>query len=392
MANVIGSLQVSVNIKRYLQDLQGNKVMTSHLQSQIIVRKPSDLTINWAQNILKSHSNRKLNDINISKIDLISVDVGTTTRVRLAVEHDGSHALPKRWFVKMPSLSNRAKLITALPRLLPTEIRFYNEIADFVPVNKPTVLSAYSRLGLGSTLVLNDVSESGAIPGRVGDTLSVEQAGLVIEQLAYLHAHFMNKATNDPDFRWLAGPVRRLEDGLGTALAVPLMKRGLRLASDWVSSRLHIPAFRYARSRKQIMHFLSKDTATLIHHDCHPGNLFWHNGKPGFLDWQMVRLGEEISDVSYFLATALAPQTRRLNEIALLTKYHEIMLANNPTTTDFKDLLNRYRAHLVYPFEAMIVTLAVGGMMQLESNLEMIYRAALAIEDHDTFGILPNTA
>jgi Protein of unknown function (DUF1679) len=106
----------------------------------------------------------------------------------------------------------------------------------------------------------------------------------------------------------------------------------------------------------------------------------------------MVRIGEEISDVSYFLATALKPEVRREHEIRLLSRYHAIIASNSPTTSDFQELLNRYRAHLVYPFEAMIVTLAVGGMMQRESNLEMINRAALAIEDHDTFALLPKIA
>ena len=170
------------------------------------------------------------------------------------------------------------------------------------------------------------------------------------------------------------------------------MKRGLRLAGDWASSSLHIHALRYARYRKQIMQFLSKGALTLVHHDCRPGNLFWHNGQPGFFDWQMVRIGEDISDVSYFLATALKPEVRRLYELELLTNYHEKIVANSPTTVDFTGLLNRYRAHLVYPFEAMILTLAIGSMMQLESNLEMIRRTALAIEDHDTFGILPSIA
>jgi hypothetical protein len=54
--------------------------------------------------------------------------------------------------------------------------------------------------------------------------------------------------------------------------------------------------------------------------------------------------------------------------------------------------LNRYRAYLVYPFEAMIVTLAVDGMVQMESNLEMISRATLAIEDHGAFALLPKVA
>jgi hypothetical protein len=359
---------------------------------RLVVNKPEQLTVKWGQRVVNHQINPDTKNTIIHQLEVVSVDVGTTTRVRLKVDHDGPTSLPKHWFVKLPSLSLKAKAITALPRLLPTEVRFYNEIAKTIPVNKPMLLAAQSRLGKGSTLVLNDVSEWGAIPGQTGDALTVEKAQLVIEQLAYFHVHFTNKARHDPGFRWLAGSVRRLEDGLGTALAVPLMKRGLRLAGDAVQARLHIPALRYARNRKQIMQFLSNTTPTLVHHDCHPGNLFWHNGQPGFLDWQMVRIGEGVSDISYFLATALKPETRRLHEMELLARYYQIIATNCSATTDFAKLLNRYRAHLVYPFEAMLVTLAVGGMMALDSNLEMIRRAAQAVEDHGSFARIPNMA
>lgn len=57
---------------------------------------------------------------------------------------------------------------------------------------------------------------------------------------------------------------------------------------------------------------------------------------------------------------------------------------------DFNVMFNRYRAHLAYAFEAMVVTLAVGGLMQLDSNLEMIRRSTLAVTDHDTFGMFTN--
>lgn len=363
--------------------------MKNRSPNQIIVHKPSQLNENWAQSILNIHPSNNNKAIVINKVDVLSVDVGTTTRVRLAVDHNGADDLPKRWFVKMPSMSYRAKAITALPRLLPTEVRFYNELAGQIPVNKPQVIGAHSRFGKGSTLVLNDVSEMGAVAGKAGDALSAGQAMLVVEHLANFHGHFISKTKNDPNFRWLTGPIRRLEDGLGTALAVPLMKRGLRLASDWMASKLHSPALRYARRRKQVMQYLSKGTPTLVHHDCHPGNIFWHNGQPGFLDWQMVRVGEEIGDVSYFLATALAPEIRRANEFDLLGHYHDILRKYNASSQDFSSLVGRYRAHLAYPFEAMTLTLAVGGMMPLESNLEMIRRAAIAVEDHDTFAMLP---
>jgi aminoglycoside phosphotransferase (APT) family kinase protein len=138
------------------------------------------------------------------------------------------------------------------------------------------------------------------------------------------------------------------------------------------------------------MKFLSGAPTTLLHHDCHPGNLFWHDDRPGFLDWQMVRIGEGVSDISYFMATALEPEIRRACERELLMEYHRIMCANSSFQYEFDYLFERYCAHLVYPFEAMVVTLAVGGLMELKSNLAMIRRSAQAVEDHNTFALLPS--
>lgn len=219
--------------------------------------------------------------------------------------------------------------------------------------------------------------------------MTAAQAALIVEQLAYFHAHFWNKVDPSPSYQWLANPVRRLEDLLGTAFAVPLMKRGLRRVGSLIPPHLHAPAIHYARHRRKAMRFLSEGSQTLIHHDCHPGNLFWHKSQPGFLDWQLVRTGEGISDVAYFLATALSPEIRRLHEANLLSSYVRILMNNGVAGIDLASQLQRYRAHLVYPFEAMLVTLAIGGMMDLESNLELIRRTVAAVEDLDAFAVMP---
>jgi hypothetical protein len=36
-----------------------------------------------------------------------------------------------------------------------------------------------------------------------------------------------------------------------------------------------------------------------------PAIFFGTDSEPGFLDWQLVRMGEGVGDVAYFLATAL---------------------------------------------------------------------------------------
>lgn len=357
------------------------------VKQTILVRQPSDLTVAWAQQVVAKHDANTI----VTNVAILNVDIGTTTRVCIAVEHNGPVTLPSRWFVKLPSLSWGARMITTLPRLLETEVRFYNELAEAVPLSKPVCLAAQSRFGGGSTLVLADVAEFAGVPSTANDTLTFEQAALVVEQLANTHARFWNNVHRDPKYRWLAGPIRLLEDALGTALAVPLMKRGLQLAGELIPSNLHAPAINYARHRRAAMRFLSDAPKTLVHHDCHPGNLFWNNNRSsvGFLDWQLVRIGEGVSDVAYFLSTALSVETRRLYEGELLVKYTQMLTDNGVSDVDSTSLVQRYRAHLVYAFEAMIVTLAVGGMMNLDCNLELIRRTATAVEELDAFSALP---
>lgn len=349
-----------------------------------IALHPKQLTVNWAQHIIKQHSPNTI----VDKVEIISVDTGTTTRIRIKTHHSGPESLPKHWFIKIPSLSWKARAITALPRLLHTETRFYNELAEHTPINKPIALSAKSHFSKGSTLVLSDLSEQGAIPGHPCDTLSIEQAQLMVEQLALLHAKFWNKTHNNSQYNWLAGPVRKLEDHLGTALAIPLMKRGLKKANNLLTNTLHEPTITYARQRRKVMHFLNQGPQTVIHHDCHPGNLFWQNNKPGLLDWQMVRIGEGISDIAYLLATSLKPEDRKKHELMLI-KHYTLTLSNLGITNIITEQLHqRYRAHLIYPLEAMIITLAVGGMMELNANHTLIKRTASAVEDNNTFAAL----
>ena len=348
---------------------------------EILARRPSDLTVAWAQRIVDHHAP----GARVSRADVLSVDVGTTTRVRLAVEHDGPPVLARRWFAKLPSLSWRARWITALPRLPQAEARFYSDVAHSVPVGLPGVLAVQSRRGWGATVVLADVTERGSAAGGTADALSVDQAARVVDMLARLHACHWDARSLDGEYRWLAGPVRRTEDRLGSALAVPLMRRGLRLAGGVVPGALRPAALGYARHRREVMRFLADGPRTLVHHDVHPGNLFWAEARPGLLDWHLVRIGEGVGDVAYFLATALVPEKRRAHEAELLDRYGRILQDHGVGPFDARALQRRYRAHLVYPFEAMVATLAVGGMMTPESNLELIRRAAAAVADNDAF-------
>lgn len=352
--------------------------------TSVIARLPDDLTAAWAERVLSLFEP----GARVRQVRVVSVDVGTTTRVRLAVDHDAS-ALPHHWFAKLPSSWWRARAITTLPRLLEAEARFYRELARQVPVPHPRVLAGQLQPCWASTLVLEDVTETGATAGAPGDAWTAEQAGLAVDELARLHARFWEHPALNGEWRWLAGPVRRTEDALGSALAVPLMLIGLRRAGDAVPAGLHRPALAYARRRRAWMRELSAGPRTLVHHDVHPGNFYWRDGLPGLLDWHLVRAGEGVGDVAYLLATALSPEVRRVYERELLERYRHGLHACGVEAPSAVTLARRYRAHLVYPFEAMVVTLAVGGMMQIDANLELIRRSAAAVADHRSFAAGP---
>jgi hypothetical protein len=352
----------------------------------ILIHRPNELSIQWAQRIVQHYAA----DARVFDVNVRSVDIGTSTRLRVDVCHDAVEAVPSQWFVKTPSLAIKPRLITALPRFLHKEIKFYRSLSAHVPLKLPRILAAESLLCQGSTLVMSDLTENNFRPGLVSDALSVDQAGQVIRQLAKLHGHYWNKPNLLQTYRWLNGMSYQIENAMGTMMAYPLMRQGLRLAGGLVSTMLSQPALTYAANRRRYKHFLNSESRTLVHYDCHPGNLFWEGKEPGFLDWQLVRMGEGVGDVAYFLATALEPELRRKHEKTLLSQYvNQLAMAGVPELNEDR-IFNRYQMHLTYPFEAMLVTLAIGDMMQKDVNLELIKRATAAVEDHDSFARLIN--
>ena len=359
------------------------------MKNNILVGHPKQLDKNWAQRIVSGH----VPEGKVFDVKLQSMNIGTTTRSRVHVEHNLSDVLPVNWFVKTPSLHFKSRLITAIPRLLHKEVLFYRRLANTTPLKLPPILAAQSQIGSGSILVMGDLDKFGFRSSQPMEALTLSQAELVVIELAQFHAYYWQNSHLLECQHWLGGFNTSVENHLGTLLAVPLMKRGLISACEFIPARLHNLALLYATNRRKIMHALAKGPQTLVHHDCHPGNLFWtEDDQPGFLDWQLVRMGEGISDVAYFLATSLDPECRRNHENQLLAIYLATLVKLGVDELDEHGLFQRYKIHLTYAFEAMVVTLAIGGLMDLAANIEQIRRVTAAVDDHDSFNMLTRYA
>ena len=81
---------------------------------------------------------------------------------------------------------------------------------------------------------------------------------------------------------------------------------------------------------------------TVVHGDFRLDNLMFGGERVTVLDWQTVRLGPSMSDVAYFIGSALQPEDRRANEEALVREYHAALIATGGSI-DWDDCWRGYR-------------------------------------------------
>jgi aminoglycoside phosphotransferase (APT) family kinase protein len=175
-----------------------------------------------------------------------------------------------------------------------------------------------------------------------------------------------------------------LEASAGWLLAPVLTALGRRRAElpEGIASGLA----HYAIRRTPTLRRLDRGPRTLLHHDCHPGNLArFPDGRAVLVDWQLVRAGPWASDVAYLLATAMSTDDRRAHERRLLDGYLDALRATGGRPPAPAEAWRAYVANLVYPLEAMVVTLALGAMQPAAAVRRVVRRAADAVADHDAF-------
>jgi hypothetical protein len=311
-------------------------------------------------------------------MQILERQVGTTTRLRVAIDGETR-------FVKRPSALLRARVITELAGITEAETRFYLELADEIPIRIPRAVSARHRPWTFE-LVIEDLVGAGCTLLPPGASLSLDQARQVLEALAALHATFWGDPRLDGRLAWLTD-LRRREVALGNRLARPMMALGLVRAGPLVPPAIRDGARRYAAERARISGLLAEGPRTVIHHDCHPGNLFWTpEGEPGLLDWQLVRTGSWASDVAYLLAAGLTTPDRRAHGTELLRHY--LAALPDAIRPDEEHAGVHVQRHTAYAFEAMILTLALGALMPRNDIRRLVHRTAVAVLDERSFAAL----
>ncbi|BBZ72767.1 phosphotransferase [Mycobacterium paraseoulense] len=321
----------------------------------------------------------------VRSIRVLGSDAGTSTRARLVLTGKN---VPDSVFVKLAAKSAATRLMGELGRLGQTEVLFYSRLAPQV-VGAPYAYGAAFDPWTGRYLVvLEDLPAETCVFPDTLHPLSLEQAGLIVELLADLHATFWERRPRDTrgPLGWVYTPSGDVTSLLTGSLMHAAIKR--------LAERTDIPVENgrfIADNYRAVAALIDTPPHTLMHGDAHPGNMYFHGGKAGLLDWQAVRRGHPSRELAYTLITSLTPEDRRATQRELLDDYRRALAAAGGPELDRDDLWLRFRQAALYAYVAPLITAGMGGMQVEDIAMEGLRRGVAALDDLETVAALKSS-
>jgi hypothetical protein len=317
----------------------------------------------------------------VTSVNVVGSDAGTSTRARLALTGDG---IPESVFVKVAAKTAATRLMGELGRLGHTEVRFYSQLAPEVTGVPKSYGTAFDGWTGRYLLVLEDLPASCEFPDTL-HPLSTDQASLIVELLAKLHAAFWERLPRDGrgPLGWLYTP----SGDVTSLLTGSLMKTSIKRLAE----RTDIPVDKggfIADNYRAVAALIDTPPHTVMHGDAHPGNVYFRDGAAGLLDWQAVRRGHPSRELAYTLITSLTPEDRRADQRDLLDDYRRALAAAGGPDLDRDDLWLRYRQGALYAYVAPLITAGMGGMQVEDIALEGLRRGVEALDDLGTIPAL----
>jgi hypothetical protein len=205
------------------------------------------------------------------------------------------------------------------------ETRFYTEIRPELDIEAPRVFGGlFDERSRRFGILIEDLTLRGARFPNATTEIPLDAIRDLVANLARLHSRFWQSPRFAADLAWLpdrlSGGIFPVFDGIGREL--------IRYQVDRHASKAELlrPLGRSVDDLWNALwasqRALAEGRCTLLHGDTHVGNTYLlPGGAGGFLDFQLAVRGHWANDVTYLLATALAPPERRAHERELIGFY-----------------------------------------------------------------------
>lgn len=239
------------------------------------------------------------------------------------------------------------------------EIFFYQELAPITTLNTPVCY--YSDIDLEAfraVLLFEDLGHLQMIDLAQGSDLAT--AHTVVSHLARHHAQWWQDPRL-PEWEAYIKPVNERWDGQEETWRNNWVNFEANIAALLPNS--YMPASFLAmgeRASHQILNLndqMAERPFTFLHGDTHLDNMMFANdtGDPELtvFDWQLIKYGPGVCDLSYFLILCLPVSLRRQVEHDLLHAYHEVLLANGVDDYSLAACWRDYRLSFFHSFDLL---------------------------------------
>lgn len=359
------------------------------MQAGLDIRGPNNVDASW----LSQMFSRIGLDAKVTGVHLQPVGTGQVGECyRLTLQYAGNQGIaPPTLIGKFPASDPNSRRAGITGGDYVREVRFYRDIAPTTMVSAPKCYFAdIDDDSCNFLLLLEDLA-----PARQGDQLagvSVEQAQLVVDEAARLHAPFWS----DPEIAkldWIKQtPAARHALPAPAAIADAARAFCVRFASALTDAATRA-CLRYSE-RVEFYRAIPRKAKTIAHYDFRPDNMMFatrEGGRPvTILDWQTLSHAAGADDLAYFLAGALPPASLEQHEPELLDRYLGELQRLGITNYNQAELHRDYtlgglRLLAVGMGAAMAVTRTERGDRMF---VHMVNAAAVHIDRHDALAYL----
>jgi hypothetical protein len=344
----------------------------------VLPRIPEQITPSWLSTTLGSPRGARA-----ESVEIVAAHSGTTGRAMLRVAWAPGSDLPERVFVKLPPSDATQRRMVDATDMGRREARFYASLAREVPVRVPAAL--WSGWGGDSSqylMLLEDLAATGCDFPLSNDPKLLDFTRALVDELARLHGHFADWSRFARAFAWVDGTMRNDWGRL-------LVQAGLDAFRDTSPPEFAAIGELYVAHMEAFNDWLDEGPHTLIHGDCHLGNLFRDGSRPGFLDWACLAHAPGLRDVAYFLCNSLPTALRRKEERDLLQRYRAGLAEAGAALPPFEQTWRDYRRFALSSWVAATTTAAAGSRMQpIEVGQRAMARTNAAVIDLDSLSLL----
>jgi aminoglycoside phosphotransferase (APT) family kinase protein len=259
------------------------------------------------------------------------------------------------------------------------EAEFYRQIAPFIGMRTPScaavVVDAAAKRAI---LVMADLIAAGAHFCSVLEPMSIDIVAQTLEQMAQLHSRPELLQGKD----WIPSRI----ETISKRQAFPIERLQALMHDDRAGSLPDrtLDANLLVAGLQQLAARCTSRAQTLLHGDCHAGNIYLSSEGPGFTDWQLIQRGCWALDVSYHIACMLPEEIAELEERALFEHYLKCLRAHGGPVLNADEAWEDYRCAQIYGYYHWAITTRVDPAI----TCRVFQRLGAAVTRHDSYRLL----